>query len=511
MWYKHLYIFLLLGSFCGVSSPYAQPPNPPPGWEYVMDLDSLDIFEFHPYGDTIFMVGHDAHTAIQEDFRIVSFDGGKNWDTIIPPEINTSGGKYNLGFFPTEAKIWFINEDTTIRFYTSENGKSYQKIEVGKDSSNAMGGLGDFLIDPHDPNHWFWIGVKSVMIYVNSGLAQSFNAGQTWHWENVPVIPAEKLNMELRFDSRREGVWYVHVIAKQHHTQSELDTDYVVRTTDNAIGFELVKKWGTHFGIGGFGEVRAWYVKPEYTVYGPAIGNDTSDKFDTINWLALFHPSLPFTDYNSGYYRTLSEYKDISSEEYPSNFQYLFSDPLDQSIVEYETKFDPSTYFPNSFRSWVYHTTDDWKSKEILWDGIENLWVSQTFLDQKGNKLYAYVNSFKDSNITSNPRYFKSFLYKYQLQKSAVGFQVIPNIPVFAFPMPSQGKIQIVLPEKELLSNAMSLYNTQGIEILNSINNFSFSQGIVEWSIPELVPSGLYFLKIRTDRKQYLVKVLLQR
>ena len=60
--YFKLTVVLVFASIA-TGSVIAQTPNPPAGWSYVKNLDSLEIYQFHAYNDTIYVRGRDTHVA----------------------------------------------------------------------------------------------------------------------------------------------------------------------------------------------------------------------------------------------------------------------------------------------------------------------------------------------------------------------------------------------------------------------------------------------------------------
>src|SRR5687767_8343498 len=133
-----LFLFCSLICVLFLSSAIAQPPNPPQGWAFVRDLDSITISKFHASGDTIFMFGSDWHVDIHRGFRLVSYNGGASWDSVVFPQEMVEF--YSSGFFPNEAKLWISQiVDEKRRFYTSTDGKNYEWFEIGKDTTAALG------------------------------------------------------------------------------------------------------------------------------------------------------------------------------------------------------------------------------------------------------------------------------------------------------------------------------------------------------------------------------------
>ena len=476
-----------------------------------MNLDSLDISEFHPYGDTIFMIGHDTHAAVKKDFWIVSFDGAKNWDTIIPPEPLANG--YRIGFFGDEPKIWFIAQDSTIRFYTSADGKHYQKTEIGKDSTNTMGQLDNFFIDPHDPNHWFWIGHgNNYGGWHNRNLEQSFDRGQTWEFVKYPPFFSGKTQLELKFDSRQPGVWYLRIDVIEFIDEYE----EVLRTNDNGKSFVNVKHWGTHYGIGGPDEVRKWWG---YTgndnwgwthqiIYGPLIGLSTDSSLVPNNWLQKFHPFLPLANPSSGYLRRLFGYTEEGILYYPNNYLVFNSDPSKATVVELENKWDTISNNTKYMNSWIYQTEDDWKTWNTIWESGPMEYVSKTFLDEKTPALWAASILLLDSTYSSR---YTSFLYKHTLKSSVASEKNIITNYLTAFPTPSNGNINVKLPEGSTRVISLTLLDVTGKSRSETSKDFFFSDGIIKWILPENISSGFYFLKIKTNFFTYLVKIVLQR
>jgi len=492
-----------------VSSLCAQPPNPPPGWEYVRDLDSMIVEHYHSWNDTIFMSGRDVHSGVYRNFFLVSYTGGKDWDSAAYPRINPSGG-YSWGFYPNDGRYWVLYQDSVIRFYTSRDGKTFDSILIGKDTTSGMGGISGIYIDPHDANHIIFKGSFSVAISSLDELFQSFDGGRSWEPVNVPLIPNERIYLDVAYNVRRSENWYVHVTEKAHHTEPEKDTTYTVRTTDNGQTFEGGQPWATYYGIRDIHDLTYWKNETDYTISGLRKVNDSTNDSSSINLLSLFHPSFQTTNYNLGYWRTLSQ--NGGQEPYfPTNFNFLSSDPLNSTLVEYELKWTVSTNIPIEYRTWVYQTFDDWKTWEIIWNNIEKYWVDQTFLDQKTNTLFATVNAYDSTGVTSHPQYFKSFLYKQILKKSSVNSnRNLKRSILSIFPCPAQQLINVQLPEDDADVISHSLSDVTGRTLLG-IKDFYLSQNILELVVPETVLDGIYILKIRTKHSVYTVKVVLKR
>ncbi len=506
---KRIFSYCLLIELLLVANAFAQSPNPPAGWQYVRNLDSLKIYNFHASGDTIFMIGYDAHESLKSYFQIVSLNGGKDWDSVMLPR-----PIFHWDTYPHEASICLINYvGDSLIFYTSSDGKHFDSVQIGRDTSYNLGQYDKFFIDPHDRNHWLYIGTGGVGPSLGSGLSQSFNAGHTWQPVRVPIAPAQKLYLELVFDIRRSGVWYVHVIAQGH--LGFQDTSFVVRTTDNGQTFHGVKQWGTHYGIGAPGEVRRWWGYSNVALYGPEIGNEDDDVLLKYNWLLAFHPSLPLVEKKNGYQRWLNdgiEQFPGNSIYMPSNYHVFYSSPLTATIAEREIIWDTTSNKYKYAHCWVHQTEDDWKTWNTIWESQPFEWVELTYLDEKTPSLWAVTKFLTDTALPgNNPDRYTSYLYRRSLKLSVPFEKKIPNIFLIAFPTPSTGIVKVRMPSESSHVLSLVLCDVNGRNISELSNDFYFSQGIIEWTVPEQIPSGFYFLKIRTENSTYLVKIVLQR
>ncbi len=493
--YTRILIWSLLFLSFFEGNIYAQPPNPPAGWEYVRALDSLTIDEFHAVGDTIFMFGYDNHVSVKRSFKVVSYDGGMSWDSVvIPPEITEI---YQYGVFPTEAKIWLSHIiDEKRRFYISKDGKNYEWFEIGKDTTAGLG-FSNFFIDPKDPNHWIVIGSFKLGLSKNSRLSQSFDAGRNWKVVNVPTAPAEQLTFELVFDARRKGVWYVRVTAEPHIGQG---TVLIERTTNNGETFEEAKQWGTHYGIGYPGEVRRWWGYSERSFYGPMIGNESDDVVDSINLLQKFHSQLPTTNPSNGYERWLSNPAKQFTSNYlfhPSNYIVFQSDPQVGTIVEQEIQKDSFTNKEEYTHSWIHQTNDDWKTWNTVWESGPYEYADQTFLDQKRLTLWTVTRFLSD---TALPGYigdrYKSYLYKYSLTVSAVQpIENSPTVQLKVYPNPLDQKTTLTFESCTSGLMYMEVVSSMGVSVLRE--EIPDVDGLQQYAADlSALPAGAYHIRL---------------
>lgn len=485
----------------------AQPPNPPPGWTFVRDLDSLEVNILHAVDDTIFMFAADRHVSNKnKGVTLVSFDGGNSWDSVYkPPEVGEE--QYAVGVFPNEAKIWFSKIiDSSRTFFISKNGKNYESFKIGIDTTYGLG-FEKFFIDPHNPDHWLIVGSFSLATAKNSRLSQSFDGGRTWKVVKVPTATAEKLTFELVFDTRQKDTWYVREILQQHNPM--YDTAIVYRTTDNGSSFTPVRQWGIHYSIGYPGEVRRWWGVPqaENMLFGPMIGEDTSEVLEKYNWLQMFHPQLPLPNRNENKYygRELSNNKNQFFESpwpfyFPSNYLYRRKKPHLATIVEHEFSWESGNRYENS---WIYQTYDDWKTWNTIWSSGPDQSVEQTFMDESEEVLWAISKTFTDTAV-------KTYLYRRSIA-STVDYQGIQHILLISYPSPSTGIVNVKLPREFTDVSRISLFDALGNKLAVPIKNFLLDKSTLELVIPSSIPSGCYSLIIQTFDSVYSLKIILQR
>jgi hypothetical protein len=470
----------------------------------------MEVNQFHAWNDTVFLRGRDIHGGVYHDFFLVSYNGGKNWDSATYPKINPSGG-YFWGFYPNDGRYWVLYQDSITRFYTSRDGKNFDSIVIGKDTSEGMGGITGVYIDPLDATHIIFKGKFSEVNISFEQLFQSFDGGRNWQYVDVPIVPNERIYLDVAFNIRRSGVWYAHVTEKAHHTEPDKDTIYTVRTTDNGETFEGGQPWAAQYGIGDSEEVRNWWGSSDQIINGTVIWQEIDSNRHYIDWLKMFHNDLPLSNPANGYYRGLTQYYQPFSNDYiyyPSNYLFFQRNPYISTIVEGEIKVDITADTIKHVSSWIYQTTDNWKTWNKIWESGPHESAERTFLDQGNNSLWT-VTKFPYYGNWGNR--YKSYLYKYHLILSIVKNNRYSEDLLKAFPSPAREIIKIRLPASAENVVALSLFDLLGRCITKHITDFFFNQSTLEWNIPNEVLSGCYVLKITTNNSIYSVKIILHR
>lgn len=466
----------------GLCSRAQQRNPPPPGWEFVRKLDSVNSVTFHASGDTLFLNGE------------FSTNGGTTWDTLWNTATDTAPHArfktFNPHFFPHTAQIWDVQwtSDGLKRVFIVSNGTSdWKTYPLDSMTEISMGSFVDGEINPFDDNDIFLVTDYGNQRFPDFGMWRSRDGGHTWaRIENLP-FPDHGQGMKylLMFDARAADQWYLYVDG-----QGINGTLSFYRTTDNGISFSRDCCWGKYAGISAPGVFRTWWEKGYQ--YGVGIVDMSPAGEDSINWLTKMDSTLPMTKLDSGYSHFLRE----------GSYQFFASDPAHAFVAEAEGAWNLADSVIKFTKSHLYETTNDGEIWQSIWSASTAPLVNSLYLDQSTRTLWATTFDSLETKWRQVPLPFYS-LVRHRLQTDVNSFtadalptQVIVN-QVFPNPVHSTALINYELSASGPIR--LEVFDQIGKTVRELYSGHSESgPHHMMWNIPSFIPSGTYFIRLKS-------------
>jgi hypothetical protein len=384
---------------------------PPPGWEYVRNLDSAS-FNLYAHNDSL-LVLYKAGALNSEYIWTHSTDGGKTWDSSFFPK----GSRGNIG---GTAIFWNyqVDKDSINTLWISTDlAQTWEKRATMNDfvpniknstvESWGIDEIGQFGIIPdlHNPyGTWFIKYKRNQTAY--TFVYYSTDAGYTWKLLEIPPPSnyqiANRVIFDIKFDYREPGAWYFvsRGIYYPHFGDNDTATEYYV-SRDQGQTYKQIPVFGDFIGVTDTAEHFLWTGPKENTITGYKVidSNLIERKVDLLQQLT---PDKFPLDTSEGYNYGIGK-----------NSTFFVPNPDQLLLAVGEGKNDKSKdtiYFGNG---WLYFSKDQKKFEEIFY--ASNLpRLSSNFTDQKNGTIWLKTI---DTLLT---RFNNSGIYRQSLWKRKV-------------------------------------------------------------------------------------------
>lgn len=393
-------VFVWLLPLCGLAQN--EPPAdlgypPPPGWEYVRNLDSLNLV-FYPHNDSIF-IGTQNNIKGTEYLVAHSTDGGKNWASSTFPENHKKfywgipgwiKGTSILHYYfidPKDSSHYLIvstDLGQTWNDRTKMNDFVKDIKEMNQEAQSVIISSKDVIIsDIHYPEkNWF---IKYNELYFGIDyIYNSVDGGISWSPLQIPVpsshLSITRLNFDIKFDYREPGAWYFAsrriYVPRFYPVDGDYDTVtgyYVSR--DQGKTYKQIPVLGDYVGVTDYAEHFLWTGPKENAITGYKVidSNLIERKVELLQQLT---PDKFPLDTSKGYGYSIG-----------LNSTFFAPNPDQLLLAVGEGRYDGSkdtVYFANG---WLYFSKDQKKFEEILY--ASNLpRLSSTFVDQKSGTVW---------------------------------------------------------------------------------------------------------------------------
>lgn len=489
-----LFLLSLLGG-----AALAQPPDlgypPPPGWEYVRNLDSLS-FNLYAHNDSLFTSSKSVELNAPDIFEH-STDGGKTWH----PSNSSKPGV--LPVYPLNIKgtpiLWneLVGKDSTHTLVVSMDlGQSWQDRAIMNDFIPDLKNKGltnygssedkNIIADIHSPRLNWFIKYAELPYRKYQNMHFSTDGGITWKLLEIPppsnYLSASTVTFDIRFDCRDLGAWYFKSqgIIIPHFGENDTATEYYV-SRDQGKTFTPIPVLGDLIGVTGKAEHFFW-TGPKENYF---TGYKTIDSLQQEKNVGLLKKMMP--------YKFSMDTTNCSIDRYGSIF--FPSNPEQVLVLVSESRIDKikdTVYYDST---WLYYTTDQ-ITYQLLWQRDGKGYAGRTFLDiPKGNVYLVSIDTPRIKYYDNNSIYRKSLWKRkvFSIPSSAVNEQpqsekADPVIsvrwslgqPVLAFEQPKGSQTKIILFDllgrnlKEvfsgyLQSGSFTFRVTEGIESLPQV------------------------------------------
>lgn len=492
---------------------FAQPGDlgyePPAGWTYVRNVDSINNFELKVYNDSIVTYGYNRKATFPQMWlRQISYDGGITWDTVHfkNPQYTQFGYAASEGFFPLSARFYRTQYDNSFNSFvillSDDLGKTFvDTLVVGEVPPSA--GTNNFpprlIYKPNQVNQLFYL--------IGPHIFRSSDAGKTWFSQKVPKITGFRDNngADITFDHRNPTLWYLLVSGDSHHAGGWVD---FYRTRNDGQTFDSINLFPKYAGIASEGIMRNPWVYWLYTNKGNYIYQngmiDYLDNGDTLkkhNWAERLYGSS-YPNYPKG---------EIASVNTYYNYTFLEDNPHIAFVsgIKEEGK-DSLTGPPKIRRDDLWMTFNDGETWTSIWSGTAG--VNDIYVDKKTKTVYvrsAYSPNFYDRDIP-----VKNDIWKRQISTSVEDNANLPtdfkNVTIA--PNPAENFTQISFKNSTGGKVEIALYDVLGTKLrtIYSGTQEAGEQKIL-WNIPAEIPSGTYFLKIESGEQSVMEKIVIRR
>ncbi|HYF04401.1 MAG TPA: T9SS type A sorting domain-containing protein [Patescibacteria group bacterium] len=490
---------------------FAQPEDldyePPAGWMYVRNVDSISSFHLKVYNDSIVTYGYNRKATLPQMWlKQISVDGGATWDTIHIKNLQYTQFGYSAseGFLPLSSRYYRAQYDNSFKRYVL-----LLSNDLGKTFADTLVIIADatwsypnnfpprLLFKPNDPNQLFYL--------VGPQVFRSSDAGNTWVSQKVPKITGFRDNngADITFDQRNPKLWYFLVSGDAHHAGGWID---YYRTRDDGVTFEPIKFLPKYSGIASQGVMRNPWTHQLYeygkgTYFFPVGMVDFLDNSDTLkhhNWAAKLYgssyPNLPKGEYN-----------------FIDNYIFLKKNPHIAFISGGREEGKDSMSAPPKKRRYdLWKTINDGETWESIWPSEPA--ASSMYLDEKTNTLYVQSTYSEDFYNQTLPR--RSELWKRQITTSVEDELHFPTdfTNVRIAPHPIESFTEISFKNSTFGKVEIALHDILGSKVrtIYSGTQEAGEQKLI-WNIPSEIPSGTYFLKIESGEKNVTEKIFITR
>lgn len=497
---KHIFDIL---AFCVValemqassSNVVAQPFPPPAGWEYVRSFDSLDIMVTHARGDTITVTGKDIHAGVNWFEIFHSTNGGASWDstTMLHSIYGPSG------FFPKSNTMWFWGLDSGKIFMTTEDGgRIYTTFRyAANDPIQFQPDTKDMVVNPFDKTDLVVITDQQFSPDEYDQVFRSRDGGRSW---TPMTFPAGAGIYSAMFDVRQQGLWYVNA-------RSNSGGSITYRTNDNGSTFVPIgNNWGRYCGIAAPGVFRNWWVTDSYiTVIGVADIKDDQplNSADSVNWIGKMDTLLP-------------EYNSAAGHSHELNYSfysvYEFA-PETALITNIYDHWNPQTDSIFQEYSYVYHTTNDGTSWQLLWGDVHS--AGFCTLDESAHRAWIESEDLKVSKFHDYvPRNYS--LWKHSLNPNSVS--TAPNGSpcivgqLHAFPTIVRDKISVQLEILRAGHTNISICDPAGRGVQTLIDSrCEIGRHNLEFNLRRNAPSGACWMRFEVSGSVFYAPIVIMK
>lgn len=504
-----LFLLTLLGD-----KSYSQPSDlgypPPPGWEYVRNLDTTDI-QIFAHNDSVLFQTKIPSTGFWKLER--STDGGKTFQqSILPPGVGS------VEQVPNTPLLWtYVIKDTIGTLVVSEDlGQTYQDRARMNDlipdfqELTPTGHFGNFLrSNPHNPrNNWFLFFSQVPFQGVNfEQLYMTTDGGYSWEQINVPLPSnhsiATVIYLDIRFDHRDPSSWYFisQGIYKPHTPPYDTVTEYYV-SRDRGQTFTQIPIVSKIIGVTDTGEHFFW-TGPKKDYY---TGYKVYDSLGIEKQVGLFEKILP-------YKLPIDSLKSNGCSIDPDRSVIFSYDPTQMLINVAERKFDKdkdTVYFDST---WLFYTKDGISFEQIFRS------------PSRGRALYTYNDPIQGtvwlSTIDTPAVKYKNngYLSRKSLWKRKVFMSSLSTIKVAkdcdytsTIIYSESMKPTLILNQEKSAKSRIILYDILGRQLCLILDGI-LHDGVHRFTVPTYVEetSGVLFLHIEQPSATQIQKIVLKR
>lgn len=501
----HAFLAFVFSVCCAVAQPDDLGYEPPAGWTYVMNLDSVDVLGIHIHNDTVVLSGESRRMPAPDKgrlFALYSLNGGSTWDTLHQEKYNENVGYLGTGFFPNSNRIYRLLREqdpaTLVQLVSMrisyDLGKTFpERYDYDTLLSQVLIGTNRRMhFHPLAPDEGFYVRGQNSIFY---DVFRTHDGGKTWqHQPMPPPRDGRGVYYQILPDVRNPRVWNAWVNGADH---SFVDDFY--QTRDDGKSFSYIDQWGEYGGIGYAGEVRSWWKSHYYSTIGIV---STGDKGDSVKipWLKSMAPGKPDPDFDNGYHYTLVN----------DNYKYLEKMPDTSIIVVREVNWKKPNDTITDYRTYMYRTYNDGETWESIWPTYLDIY--KIFLDQSTKTLWLVTNDSTAKQMSQN------FPPKHRLYRQQVFTSVedepdnknfIDNISIS--PNPAESFITLQYISSTYGKVEINLYDLTGAKVRTIYSGWQdMDAHSILWNIPGEIAKGMYFIKIESRTHTAIHKLLIQ-
>jgi len=435
-------------------------------WELLND-DVKDLISIKAINESTFFIG--------------SISGFYQYSTITNEYTNLSNGlnASNIWtlFASNDNKLLAGGKNGTI-YYTENKGENWKVTPALPFFNNDY--LQEINCITETSSGRLFVGSETPLFYYSDNLTMEWNKGNDYYFAGSPGIWSMATNSkdEIYVGTSNEGIVIINDDASEFRTTPILGQYILSLDIDENDEVYAGSYYGTVFFT--TENAKNWKAKSNGLNGLPVIS------------IKKFNNLYACTIYSVHKYNEITQYWDNIGSGLPTNIY------LSKMIVV------GNTIYVSSRGNGVYYTADEGKNWKTFNTGLDNTDITAIVNDSTG---YLYVASIQGIYRTKD----KIVSVKEEPNSSNLPEKLILNN---VYPNPFNLTVNISFSNPKLQNVSISIYNILGEEV-NLIVNREFLPGTYNftWSgknnFNTTVNSGVYFVKLKTNNKQLIQKIIL--